>query len=162
MKIETLKEDIKAFAKSKYFNRTIFVITFFVWTGLVLQLGMIVGFQKASYFFKYGDSYYKNIRGPKMMPMGLQDNDLPRSHGAIGKVIQVSLPTIVIEDKDGLEKTIRISNGTMIKKSDILASSTDISENDFAVVIGVPNDDAVIEAKFIRILPPLDIDNDNK
>ncbi len=156
MKIEKFKEDIKALTKSKYFYKVILGIALVIWTITIFQLGVFVGFKKASYFFKLGDNYYRNIRGPKMMPMGMQDNDMPRSHGAIGKVIEVSLPTIVIEDKDGMEKTILIDNKTMIKKLEKLASSTDIRENDSAVVIGTPNKNALIEAKLIRILPPLE------
>ncbi|MDB5204185.1 MAG: hypothetical protein JWP09_213 [Candidatus Taylorbacteria bacterium] len=161
MELKTIKEKMKEVSRSKYFNLALIAVALVVWTGLILQLGMIVGYQKASYFFKSGDNYYKNLRGPKPMPMGLNDNDLPRSHGAIGKVLQVSLPEILIEDKDGAEKTIIVGSSTIIKKLEGPAEANSISIGDYVVTIGNPNGDAKIEAKLIRILPPLPEEDNN-
>jgi len=157
-----IKDYVSVIGKSKYFNKVILLMVFLIWTGLVFQLGMLVGFSKASFFFKYSDNYYKNIKGKPSMPLGFQDNDLPRSHGAIGKILQVTFPNLVIEDNDGLEKIVILNNGTIIKKLGQIASTSDITANDYAIVIGSPNDRSEINAKLIRILPPIDTDLNNQ
>ncbi|MES2409769.1 MAG: hypothetical protein V4509_05740 [Patescibacteria group bacterium] len=162
MELKTLKEKMSQVSKSKYFNQSLIAIGLVIWTGLILQLGMFIGYQKASYFFKYGDNYYKNLRGGRPMPMGLNDDDLPRSHGAIGRVIQVTLPTFIVEDEDGMEKIISTNDRTIVRNVEMLASTSKISQNDMVVVVGSPNEKSEIEAKLIRILPPLDVDSDNQ
>lgn len=158
---QRIREFASKVSKSPYFNKSILLLLFVIWSVLILQLGIKVGFSKASYFFKYSDSYYKNIKGKPNMPLGLEDNDLPRSHGAIGKILQIAFPNLIIEDNDGLEKIVVLGNGTIIKKFGQSASTSDIRSNDFAIVIGTPNERSEIDAKLIRILPPLDSDIDD-
>lgn len=158
---QNIRDLASKIGKSSYFNKSILLLIFVIWTILILQLGIKVGFSKASYFFKYSDSYYKNIKGAPAMPLGFEDNDLPKSHGAIGRILQIAFPNLIIEDNDGLEKIVVLDNGTIIKKFGQNASTSDITANDYAIVIGSPNERSEINAKLIRILPPLDSDLDD-
>ena len=70
-----------------------------------------------------------------------------------GKIIKIELPTIIVMDKDNTEKVVLIKDDTKIqnKKQDI--KNLDLKVDDFIVVIGSPDDQGQIEAKFIRLMP---------
>jgi hypothetical protein len=85
--------------------------------------------------------------------MGMNMGDFENSHGAIGKIINIKLPSIIISDRDGTEKTITISTSTDIKKFRDSIKAEDLQMNDFITVIGNPNDKAEVEARLIRVMP---------
>ncbi len=77
------------------------------------------------------------------------------AHGSAGKVIAITLPTITIEDKDNTEKTVVVSDQTVIRKFRNTLTSQDIAVGDYIVAIGEPNTQSQIAATLIRILPPM-------
>jgi hypothetical protein len=83
----------------------------------------------------------------------MRGNNLPTAHGAFGTVLTTTLPTFIIEDKDGLEKSILILSSTIIKNISGNASSSSITPNNLIMVLGDPNASGQIEAKLIRIMP---------
>ncbi|MEI8174754.1 MAG: hypothetical protein WCG28_02265 [bacterium] len=119
---------------------------------LIFSIGVSVGFHKASFGRAWGDNYERNFG---MMPsrQGFGKDNFPNSHGAIGKIIKIELPTIIVQDKDNTEKVILIKNDTEIQKMKTNIQTTDLSINDFIVVIGTPDSQGQIEAKFIRVMP---------
>lgn len=123
---------------------------------VVFQAGMIVGFKKASFAFKGGDNFYRAF-GPetkaKFSAMIPQD-DFVVSHGAVGKVVSVSLPRFIIQDQQRIEKEIVIRGDTVMRRLRGDATSTDLRLDDYVIVIGSPNDRAQVEAKMIRFVPP--------
>ena len=58
-----------------------------------------------------------------------------------------------MQDKDNTEKVILIKSDTKIQKMKADIQTTDLSMNDFIVVIGSPDSQGQIEAKFIRVMP---------
>ena len=121
---------------------------------LTFQAGVFVGFNKASMAFHLDDRY-ERAYGQHIHtgPFGIPDNDFPEAHGTIGRVLSVSLPTIIVEDKN-TEKIVRIAPDTVIRKDRDKIDEANIAANDFVVVIGSPNEKQEIAAKFIRLLPP--------
>lgn len=121
---------------------------------LAFQAGVFVGFHKASMAFhldeRYERAYGEHVRSG---PFGIPSNDFPEAHGTIGRVLSVSLPTIIVEDKN-MEKIVRIASDTAIRKDHDKIDGANITVNDFVVVIGSPNNQQEIAAKFIRLLPP--------
>ena len=79
--------------------------------------------------------------------------DFTNSGGAVGKIAKISLPLLVVESKDGIEKAILLTDDSVIKRFRETMKPTDIKVGDFAVIIGSPNSLAQIEAKIIRIMP---------
>lgn len=82
-----------------------------------------------------------------------RDKDFTNSSGATGKIISVNLPELAIENADGIEKIILISDDTIIKRFRETIKADDLKMGDFVVAIGSPNDNAQVEAKIIRIMP---------
>ena len=122
---------------------------------IIFQAGVFVGYRKASFAFRFGDNYYRTFgdRGSKPFHIPLK-GDFIDAHGTVGKVISVHFPTFVIEGQDAVEKVVRINDETEIRRFRSAATSSDITVDGFVVVIGMPNENAEVEAKLIRILPP--------
>jgi len=65
----------------------------------------------------------------------------------------VELPHLIVRDRGGIEKIISLGDDTTIEKNGEELEVSDLSADDFIVVIGTPNDRGMIEAKFIRVIP---------
>ncbi len=123
---------------------------------VVLQIGMHIGFRKAGFSFRGGENYYRAFddRSKNSFGMNMMRDDFPIAHGATGKIIQINLPTFVIEDLDHTEKIILTQDSTALRQFREDLKLTDLKIDDFVTVIGSPNDKGQIEASLIRIMPP--------
>jgi len=148
-------KDVKELVRSKWFQGILTGVGMAVIALVIFQAGMFVGYRKAAFAFKFGDNYYRTLgdRGPKpfQIPLGSKFID---AHGTAGRIIDVNVPTFVVEGPDAVEKVIRIGSDTEIRRFREAATSSDLVADDFVVVIGTPNDNAEVDAKFIRIMPP--------
>ena len=73
-------------------------------------------------------------------------------HGVAGEITDVSGDVVLIEDRAGNEKTVKISERTKVLKGGSVIDSGDIDTGDPVVVLGEPNDAGEIDAKLIKIL----------
>jgi len=145
---------MKQFFNSPNYKRLTFWIGLTVLLLLTFQGGIFVGFHKASMAYQF-DERYRGAYGSHFRsgPFGLPQDDFPEAHGAAGRVLSVSLPTIVIEDKNS-ERIVLLNDETVIRKDRDKVGAETIMANDFVVVIGAPNEKQEVVAKFIRMLPP--------
>ena len=129
---------------------------------IIFTAGMAVGMHKAEFGHHWNENYERNFgmihHGPNDMFNMPLENNFPNAHGASGKIIKVELPTFIVEETDGTEKVVHIDTTTHIHTVTGNADQTAIVDDAGAVVIGEPNTDGQIEAKFIRILPPIPTD----
>ncbi|MEY2664877.1 MAG: hypothetical protein RIT04_685 [Candidatus Parcubacteria bacterium] len=153
--------DIKNLHKSKTFRILIAALIACMLLLVVFQAGIFVGYHKAAFSFKTGEKYYRAFDQQKprglgeTMMRGFDQDDLPGGHGAVGKVVKVTLPTIIVSGVDAVEKIVEIDPSTIIHKFRDKISPKDILIGDMVVVIGEPNDNTNnVTARFIRILPP--------
>jgi hypothetical protein len=136
------------------YKKILWGIGIFIAALIIFQAGMFVGFRRASFSYGLGDNYYRTFGGPRGgMMRGFLPDDFPESHGVAGKIIKISLPNIFIAGNDGVEKNILISSSTLIREFRQMASPADLKVDDFVVVIGSPNAQSQIDAKFIRVMP---------
>lgn len=147
-------ERVKLVARSNKLKFSVYVLAVILVVLVIFQAGMFVGFKKAGFSFRMGEQYFRQMNGrPDDRFMGMNRGDFGNSHGAVGKIISIKLPSIVVADKDGVEKTITISTSTDIKKFRDSIKAEDLKINDFVTIIGSPNDKAEVEARLIRIMP---------
>jgi len=146
--------NVKEFSQSKQFKTILWIIAGLVFLIGAFSLGENVGFHKASFSFQNGDNFYHTF-GPQHSA-ALQPASFSDAHGAVGKVISVTLPTFTIEDKDNTEKNILISNQTVIRQLRNTLAASDIKVGDYIVAIGEPNAQSQIAATLIRELPSPD------
>ncbi|MEN9912825.1 MAG: hypothetical protein RLY66_233 [Candidatus Parcubacteria bacterium] len=126
----------------------LFVLLVIFWIGITL------GWHKADFSYRFSDNYYHSSGGDAGTP---NPSSLVSSHGAVGKVLSINLPTMIVSDANGIEKSVHISNDTIIRSGRGGIASTTITDNDFIIVIGNPGVNGQITAKLIRVLPPAPI-----
>ena len=80
---------------------------------------------------------------------------IPGGHGALGSVIKIDLPQIIIAGNDGVEKVITANDSTIVRKLRGEAKLSDVTPKDTIIVIGKPGDKGEIEARLIRIMPAM-------
>jgi hypothetical protein len=150
---------IKSILRSKAFRIIVIIVGVFAVLSLVFQMGVMAGFRRASFGRDWGDNYSMNFgmprMGPRMMDMDFGNfGKLPNAHGAIGKIVKLELPSIVVlDEKDNTEKPVLVNEKTEIRKVRTSINSSDLKIDDHVVIMGAPNSSGQIEARLIRILP---------
>ena len=150
--MKEINKKLKKVFESKILVDVLYTIGIIIVVLLIFSAGISVGFYKANFGRAWGDNYEHNFGMRSAFPLG--GNNFPNDHGAMGKVIKIELPTIIVQDQqDQTEKVILIKDDTKIQKARDSLISTDLELDDFIVVIGSPNNQGQIEAKFIRVIP---------
>lgn len=153
-------KNLKEFTGSKSFQGILIGIAISIVALLIFQAGVIVGHHKAQFGDRMGGNYERNFidmeRGgfPPNPNFGFGEMLPPGGHGAAGQVMNVTLPTFVIAGPDNLERTVVVSDETIIRQFRDELDTESIVAGKFVVVLGEPNDKGEIEAKLIRFLPP--------
>ncbi len=152
--MKEIKENIRKVLESKKVFGVLLIVGILVVVSLIFQAGVYVGFHKASFGRDWGENYGRNFgmmngRGYFGGMMG----NFPNAHGAIGKIIKIELPNIIVQDRDNTEKVVITSNDTKIIDVRDSISINDLKVDENVVVVGSPNSQGQIEAKLIRIMP---------
>lgn len=148
--------DITHISESKRFKTIITIIVALVGALVIFQVGVFVGYRKAVFSEGLGDNYYRAFspREKGMMGPGFDGDNVPGGHGAVGKVIKISLPALIVEGPDNIEKQIILTDDTLIRRFKEAVLPADLKVGDYVVVIGSPNKNGQVEAGLIRLLPP--------
>jgi len=150
------------FFNSKKFRAVFIAIALFAVFLLVFKIGVFVGYKKAQFSYRWGENYQRNFAGPRRgffgnIKRGFEDKDFINAHGTFGEIIKIDTATsseksiLIVKGKDDAEKTIIISNKTIIIKGRDAVKSNDIKVDDRIAVIGSPNEQGQIEARLIRV-----------
>lgn len=136
-------------------KRVLVGLVCFIALLLAFHAGKAVGYRKARFSYGWGENYHRNFAGPRHGFMhGFEDREFTDAHGTAGKVLTVDAGTIVIKGRDGVEKTILVTTDTSIFRFRDAIAASDLKTDDTIVVIGSPDDQGRITAKFVRVLPP--------
>ncbi len=152
-------EKLKKFFESRALHVIVYVIFAIAIVLFVFQAGILIGYKKAFFSCRLGENYNRDIEGHEgsdgMLPdFNSLNNNLPNANGASGYIIKMSLPNIIIADKDGVEKTVSITDNTIFREFRNDIKSSEIKTGDYVIVIGSPDNNGNIEANLIRVLPP--------
>jgi hypothetical protein len=147
--------NIKDFIKSRYMRIGLLTICAFVVALFIFQAGVIVGFRKASFSFGFGEKFYKTFNGTQDNRfMGMGPKGLIDENGAVGKIVKIILPEIVVSDRSNIEKSITVDDDTKIVKFRDAISAEELKVGDMVIVIGEPfPESGQIDAKLIRVIP---------
>lgn len=151
-----MTEEIKHIIRSRTFKTIIYGIVALLALLFIFQAGVYVGFEKASFYNRIGESYFHTVSGNGNDPvMGISKGEFESAHGAVGQIVSIKSPFVVIEDQAGIEKTVQIATSTEIKNASGDEALEDLKIGDFVVVFGAPSSkDPILLAKLIRVLPP--------
>src|SRR6185369_12727386 len=108
--------DLKKILHSSLFSRIVVGLLAVILALIVFRLGMMVGYNRATFSYGLGDNYYRAFGRHHEPIMGLSENDLASGHGAVGKVVRVNLPSLVVAGLDNIEKVVIIKSDTIIRE----------------------------------------------
>lgn len=145
--------DIKEFSHSRKATIGLIALGVFVLLCAAFSIGEHIGYRKASFAFQNSDNFYRTY-GPPGGGHFAPPGNFSEDHGTVGKVVSMSLPTIVIEDRDNTEKTIVTTDQTIVRRFRDTITAKDIAVGDYIVALGEPNAQSQVAANLIRILPP--------
>lgn len=146
--------DLKNIHQSKTVRGILIGLTIAVVLLLVFQAGQAVGYRKARFAGNFGNNFERNFMGQRSGGMKMIFNDgTLGGHGAVGEIISINLPQLVISGPDKIEKTILVGTSTSVRRFQDDIHVGELSLGEFVVVLGNPNDVGQVEAKLIRVMP---------
>ncbi|MFA5076108.1 MAG: hypothetical protein WC480_01685 [Patescibacteria group bacterium] len=147
--------DIDKIFQSKVFKGLIIGLGVLIILLLVFKAGMVVGIKKADFSCRWSDNYHRNFGGPQGGFLGgFDDRNFMDAHGVFGQIIKIDGQTLIIKGPDNVEKIVLLDGASIMRGKDNI-QPTELKIDDPIVVIGSPNNDGQIEAKLIRIMPPM-------
>ena len=148
--------DINKILQSKIFAGIIIVVIALIILLLGFKLGTVVGIRKADFSCRWSDNYHQNFGGPqKGFLQGLGDRDFIEANGTFGQIIKIDGSTLVIKGRQNIEKIVLVSGTTVLRNFQGTIKIGDLKVDDLVIIIGEPNVSGQIEAKLIRVMPPL-------
>lgn len=150
--------------KKIWFRKIVMGLGISVLFFVIFILGIKIGERKAFFAQDWYRAYHRNFIGPDFIrrqgnfplprPDFLKDNFL-NPHGILGKILKndINNSELIIKDKDNIEKVIKIDEKTFIVSFRSLIKQGDLKEGDEIIVIGQPQENGQILAKFIRVFP---------
>jgi hypothetical protein len=151
-----MEEEIKNKKMLNILKWTIVGILSFAIAVLSFGVGVRVGEERAQFSFRWAEDYHRNFGGPDSGIFGnMPGNEFMSGHGIFGSIIKIDEKTLIIKDKDNTEKTVVILDNTTIVDKINTVKLSDLKIDDNVVIIGSPNQQGEIEAKFIRLLQTL-------
>lgn len=152
--MNTSMKEVREFAQSKLFRKMLCGLGVLVGVLTLFQAGVFVGYRKAAFSYRWGESYSRTFGDSERrfggMPMR---GELSEAHGVTGKILKVELPIIIVEGDDRVEKIVAITEDTVVRRFRDTITPTDLAVGDYIVAIGSPNTSSQIEARLIRIMP---------
>lgn len=146
-----------SFFQSKLFKIILAGIAVVVVLLGVFQLGVMVGHSRAAFSYhwaqNYPDNFFPKPRNDGMR--GFDNKDFVKGHGAMGEIIKIDNNVLTVKEKDQVEKVVALKDSTVIENGFDVAKSSDLKVGDTILVIGTPNTSGQVEAKIIRLIPPL-------
>ncbi|HVW71979.1 MAG TPA: hypothetical protein VHB93_02385 [Candidatus Paceibacterota bacterium] len=145
-------KDISAFINSPRFVPVLVGIGCVVIAVFIFEAGIAVGFHKAEYAGHWEENYDRNFGS--VMHFGVPDGGVPNPHGANGRIVDITLPTFVIDGGSGPERVVETDDDTVVRNGNTALTPDDLSIGEYVVVLGTPTDNGDVDASLIRILPP--------
>ncbi|MGD0977023.1 MAG: hypothetical protein ABR875_01860 [Minisyncoccia bacterium] len=134
----------------------------------VFAAGVYIGYRKAQFSYSWAENYDRNFGGPQRGVLGVfggggpmasgsqglfRDPGMMGGHGIFGTIISLDDDSATVKGADNKEKVVLVSDDTSIEKQNNSIKITDLKIDDQVVIIGSPDNQGRITAKFIRVLP---------
>jgi hypothetical protein len=141
-------QKLSALVRSAAFAKVMLSVAALAVLAFAFRAGMEAGYRRAELACRFDQSFYR-VGQPRPRAFF---GDTPDTHGAVGEIETVNLPTFVVED-NGREKVVRIDDDTDIMSASGPVEASELTEGQMVIVIGAPNDDAEVVAKLVRVMP---------
>lgn len=145
--------DFNKFFHSKVFKISFVAVAAVIAALLIFRLGVFVGYRKANFSYRWAENYHKNFGGSREGFFNdFYEKDFIDGHGVSGSIMKIDGNVLAIKSEDNTEKAVSISDKTVIRSRMDIIKIADLKVDDRIVIIGSPNDQGQIEAKFIRVM----------
>lgn len=143
---------MNSFLESKKVRIVIFTLGGIAAVLLIFGAGIAVGYQKAIFSSNWGMNYERNFfGGPPPGMLGAIGQRVPNTHGVTGEVIDVANSSFSVKDADNDEQSIAVTSDTVIREMNETVSVGELEPGSQVVVIGAPNPNGQVEARFVRV-----------
>jgi hypothetical protein len=141
--------------ESKKIRAVLWILGGLIVLFLAFGLGITVGYNRAGFANGFDQNYNRNFHGgPPQGPAGMVAPAMPVNiHGAVGTIIDVETSTIAVKDQQNNEQSVAVISGTVIRSGEKDITIGSLAPGDHITVIGEPNDQGQIIARFVRIFP---------
>lgn len=140
--------------ESKRVRTVLWILGGLILLFVAFGLGIAVGYQRAGFAAGFDKNYVRVFfGGPPPGAIGMMASPMPVAiHGVVGSVIDVGSSTISVTNQQNTEQSIAVASGTVIRDGDDTVTIGDVEVGDQIAVIGEPNAEGQIGARFIRII----------
>ncbi|PIT88236.1 MAG: hypothetical protein COU29_03140 [Candidatus Magasanikbacteria bacterium CG10_big_fil_rev_8_21_14_0_10_36_32] len=146
--------DTNQIFQSKIFKGIVIGIGVLFVLSIGFKVGFIIGVKKADFSCRWSDNYQRNFGGPKAgILVGFKGKEFVDANGTVGQIININSSTLVVKGVNDVEKIILTDDATSIQRFRDTIKIDDLTVGDNIIVIGQPNNDGQIEAKFVRVMP---------
>ena len=148
--------DYKKLFASKKLKTALGALALLVILLAAFKAGEFAAYRKAHFSYRWGENYHRMFAGPRDGFFARRFPDFSgrgflNAHGTAGSIIKIDGMTIVIKTRDAMEQTALVSDKTTIRRGGETVPISDLKPDDMIVVIGAPDDQGQIRAKFIRV-----------
>ena len=145
---------MSSFLESRKVRTVLWILGGLIVLFVVFGLGIAVGYDRAGFAAGFDRNYFRIFfGGPPSGPIGMMSPPMPMGiHGVVGAVIDVGTSTISVTNQQDNEQSIAVSSGTVIRDGNNTVAIGDVAVGDQIAVIGEPNDQGQVAAKFIRVI----------
>lgn len=146
--------DLKNIHKSKTVRGVLVGVGVTILVLVIFQAGMVMGYHKARFAGAFGNNFERNFIGSRGGGMKMMFNGaMPSGYGAVGEIVSINLPQIIVSGPDNIEKTVTVSTTTSIRRFRDEIQASELVAGEFVVILGNPNESGQIEANLVRIMP---------
>lgn len=143
--------EFKELIKSKPFTAALAIFGVLALLLITFGAGVSFGYHRAVFSHRFGENYERNFGRPG--PRGFIDNPGMPGHGAAGRIVETASSSLIIADPREGEASIVVTSSTQIRRFNDNLTLADLKAGDFIVVIGSPDEQGRIQARFIRVMP---------
>ncbi len=118
----------------------------------VFALGVQVGFHKAGFTYSWINNYPNNFGGSRPPVKLPSSSEFLNAHGLFGTILSTGQNTLIVKDDDNNEKTVVVPANAVLRENFQDIHSSDLKTGQQIIVIGSPDNQGRIDAKFIRVL----------
>jgi hypothetical protein len=142
------------FLESKKIRTVLWILGGLIVLFVVFGLGIAVGYDRAGFAAGFDRNYFRIFfGGPPSGPVGMMAPPMPVAmHGVVGTVIDFGSSTISVENQENNEQSVAVSSDTVIRDGNDTIMISGVMVGDQIAVIGEPNAEGQIAARFIRVI----------
>jgi len=143
---------ITALIKSKKLKLALIVLAAIIALLFIFKAGEALGEHKARFSYRWGENYHRIFGGPRGgLFKDFNGRDFLNSHGLFGTILKIDGTTVMVKSNGNTEQAVLVATTTAIRRGRDAITPADLKPDMRIIIIGAPNNQGQIEAKFIRV-----------